>query len=149
MKKILFFDDETFVSRYLVRNMQDNYGWNGDKIITYVSSVDDLLDEIYNEKVTYNLFILDIMTSIDSDETKKRFSRDELELLRSGMNTGLIIAKRVREIGRYNSVPILFLSARTIPRIPDEERKITAHIRKPVSPEEITSKMKELMGLTS
>lgn len=149
MKKILFFDNETYVSKYLVKNLQENYGWNGDKKITYVSSVDDLLDEINDGNVTYNLFILDIMTSIDSDETKKRFRRDELESLSGGMNTGLVIAKRVREIERYDSVPIIFLSARAIPPIPDKERKITTYIRKPVSPEEITSKMKELMGLTS
>ena len=34
MKKILFFDDEPIVSDYLVKNLQENYEWVGDKEIT-------------------------------------------------------------------------------------------------------------------
>lgn len=143
MQKILFFDDEPFVTNYLVKSLEENYGWKGDKEITFVSTVSDMLDEINNANI-YSLFVLDVMAPIPSDVIKKFLSKEERTKMNYGMSTGLVLADKIRKI--KEKAPILFLSARNIPPIPDSEREYTAYIKKPVSPEEISNKMDELLA---
>ena len=146
MQKVLFFDDEPFVIGYLVQNLQDNFGWVKDKEIKLVSSFVDLLHEINNNDETYSLFVLDVMVPMPSDELRKQFTQQELDEMHNGMSTGLVMAKKIRQIERYAKVPILYLSARIIPNIPDSEKNYTFYIRKPVSTEEISKKMDELLA---
>lgn len=146
MKKILFFDDEPFVSDYLVKNLQENYEWVGDKEITFVSTVGDLLNEIKNENVTYDLFVLDVMVPMLSENLKDSFSNEELIKMNYGMSTGIVISKTIRKMEKYKDVPILFLSSRSIPTI-TEFSETTASLRKPISPEEISNKMKEMLKI--
>ena len=145
MKRILFFDDEPFISSYLFKNLQENYGWKGNKEIIFVSTIEELLEQINNNDVCYDLFILDIMVPTPSDGLKKLFTQHELDAMNSGMSFGLVIAKKIRQKLCYKNVPVLYLSARTIPPIPDSEKGYTAYMRKPVSPEEISRKMNEIL----
>ena len=146
MKKILFFDDEPIVSDYLVKNLQENYEWVGDKEITFVSTVCDLLNEIKNENVTYDLFVLDVMVPMLLDNLKDSFSNEELIKMNYGMSTGIVISKIIRKMEKYKDVPILFLSSRSIPTI-TEFSETTTSLRKPISPEEISKKMKEMLKI--
>ena len=146
MKKILFFDDEHFIIGYLINNLRENYGWRGDKEIAFVSTVDALLDKMKSNDETFSLFVLDVMAPKPSCELAKQFSQQELDEMDDGMSLGLVMAKKIRQMERYSKVPILFLSARIIPPIPDLEKKYTAYIRKPVSPDEISKIMDELLN---
>lgn len=109
MTKILFFDDEPFISKYLINNLQSNYGWNisqeGD--IKYVSLAGDLLNEI-NSTTIYDLFILDIMTHMPHWQLFPEFTTDELQRMNNGMNFGIVMAYKIRNIEKYKSTPIFF-----------------------------------------
>lgn len=148
MKKILFFDDDTFIiSNYLVTNLRENYEWTGDKEITFVSSVDNLLKEINDRNVTYNLFVLDVMAPLPQN-LKENFTEQEMHSLGvDGMNTGLVMAKKIRNMKKYKKVPILYLTARNIPNLPETDKQITAILRKPVPTDDISNKMKELLKI--
>lgn len=147
MQKILFFDDEPFITNYMVRNLQENYEWNGDKEMTFVSNVEDLLQIINNDDLTYNLFVLDLMAPMPSGEEKKQFSQDELDNMDEGRLLGWVMAKKIRKMEKYKNVPVLYLSARSTPPISDSEKEYTAYTRKPVSPVEISKMMKELLKI--
>jgi CheY-like chemotaxis protein len=149
MKKILFFDDEPFIIGFTVKCLQEIYGWNGDKEIDFVSTVDELLDKINNKNKIYCLFVLDVMVPMPSGELKKQFSQQELDEMDDGMGIGLVMAKKIRQIERYTKIPVLFLSGRDIPNILDSEKDYTAYIKKPASAEEISKKMDELLAKTS
>ena len=147
MKKVLFFDDEPSITNYLVMNLRDNYGWKGEKEITFVSTVEDLLNEINKNDVTFDLFVLDVMVPMPSEELKKQFSQNELDKMDSGRRLGFVMAEKIRRIDKYKSVPVLYLSARINSPIPDSERDYTFYLRKPVSAGEITQKMEDLLKL--
>lgn len=147
MKKILFFDDEPFITMYIIKNLQENYGWKGDKEITFVSTVDELLDEIIHNDRTYNLFVLDVMASasMPSKKIMEYFLQEELNDGFYGMSIGLVLAKKIRGMEKYKNVPILFYTARRIPPIPESEKEITTYIMKPASAGEISLKMNDLL----
>ena len=142
MQKILFFDDEPFVTNYLVKSLQEIYGWT----ITYVSTIDDLLKEVKHNSEIFSLIVLDIMAPMPSGELKKQFTQQELDEMCDGMSLGLVMAKKIRQIEHYTKVPVLYLSARTSPYVPDSEKGYTAYIRKPVSPGEISKEMNNLLA---
>lgn len=141
MTKILFFDDETFISSFIIRNLQDLYGWNSSQEgdIKYVSSVTDLLNEI-NSTTIYDLFILDIMTGMPHWQLFPEFTTDELQRMNNGMNFGIVMAYKIRNIEKYKSTPIIFLSARNIPNLDMEK---IAYLRKPISANVLDEQMKE------
>lgn len=146
MKKVLFFDDEPFIIGYLINNLRENYGWRGDKEIAFVSTVDALLDKMKSNDETYSLFVLDVMAPKPSGELMKQFSQQELDEMDDGMSLGLVMAKKIRQIERYTKVPVLYLSARGVPPIPDLEKEYTTFIRKPVSAEGISEEMNNLLA---
>lgn len=143
MKRILFFDDEPFITGYLIHSLRDIYGWKGDKEITFVSTSDELLYEIVNNAKEYDLFVLDVMAPLPSIGFRDFLTKEERIKMDNGMSTGLVVAEMIRKI--TEKAPVLFLSARNIPPIPECERGFTAYIRKPASPEEVSRKMNELM----
>ena len=142
MKKILFFDDEPYISKYLVQTLR--FEWED---ITLVSIVDALLKEIKKDDVTYDLFILDVMAPMPSDKLKEQFTQEEWEKMDFGMSMGLVLSEKIRREKKYTDVPIIYLTARQIPPIPESEKGITAYLRKPVSPDEISDKMNELLKI--
>ena len=143
MKKVLFFDDEPFITKYLIKSLREIYGWKGDKEITFVSTVDELLDEIIHNTEAYDLFVLDIMAPIPSVGLKGSLSKEEKNKMDDGMNTGLVLAEIIRK--KNKTVPVLFLSAKQKPANM-VLNNITDYKRKPVSPEEISNKMNELLN---
>lgn len=147
MQKVLFFDDQPSITTYLVKNLQENFGWKGDREITFVSTVEDLCQQINQCNETFDIFVLDVMAPMPSSgELKKQFSLQELEEMQDGRNFGLVMAKKIRRLVHYERTPILYLSAKIIPPISDMEKRYTAYIRKPISPEEISKKMDELLN---
>ena len=149
MKKVLFFDDEPFIIGYLIKSLQEFYGWNRDKEkeITFVSTVDELLDKMNNDDETYSLFVLDLMVPMPEGEVKKHFNQDELNRMDEGSLTGYVMAEKIRKIDKYKKVPILYLSARTSPPpIDDSEKEYTKYMRKPFSSEKVSEMMDELLN---
>lgn len=145
MKKILFFDDEPMVTSYLIRNLKDNYGWNEKNKITFVSTIESLLDQMNQSDVTYDLFVLDVMAPVPTLGAERQFDQDELKRMDEGRLLGYVMAEKIRRIEKYKEVPILYLSARLIPTIPESEKGFTAYIRKPVDANEMSKKMKALL----
>ena len=146
MKKVLFFDDEPFIMNYLIKSLREIYGWSGDKEIVFVSTVDELLDEMNSDDETYSLFVLDIMAPMPDGEARKQFNKGELDKMDEGRLTGYVMAEKIRKIEKYKKVPVLYLSARTSPRIEESEKEYTKYMRKPCKPEEISNQMNELLG---
>ncbi|MCQ2337724.1 MAG: hypothetical protein MJ001_02195 [Paludibacteraceae bacterium] len=143
MAKILFFDDEPFIAKILIDNLERNFGWNKsiDREITFVSSSKELFDEVKSE-TTYDLFVMDIMAPIYQIEQAPDFSKKEIEAMQDGENAGVVFAEKIRQMGKYKNVPILFLSAR---RQPTKMLEKTAYIEKPAFAREVSEKMEELI----
>lgn len=119
--KLLYFDDEPFITGPLARNLE-MAGWN----VTMVSEIDDLFKELRTRK--FNILILDIMAPIpDMHNRYINFSAQEIDEMsigedNKGINSGVVIAKKVwREFDM--EIPILFLSARRNPILEDKELK--------------------------
>ena len=146
-KNILFFDDEEYVSSYMISNLEENYGWKEEKEIKFVSTIDKLLKELNNEEIVYDLFVLDVMIPNPLDNLKEHFSQEEWRILEEsdGRNRGIGLAKRIRRMPKYNKVPILFLTAKPSISIPESDRNYTAFINKPASPSEISKTMNKLL----
>lgn len=145
MKRILFFDDESFVTKMLISNLQINYGWNQNNLgeITFVSTPKELFDKV-NEKVKYDLYVLDIMVPIELINKTDLFSKGEIDKMQKGDNTGVVIAEKIKEITGDKKVPVLFLSARMQPSKMEEN---TDYIEKPAYALDISEKMKKLLNI--
>lgn len=139
-KRILFFDDELYLSEFLIINLRDNFKW---KNIKCVSSVGDFFDVITNKNNHYDLFIMDVMSPVSQTE-RNNLSNDEIRKIENGMSTGLVLADKIWEINQYKDAPILFLSAKKI-TLP--EGKKCAYFRKLESAQNVSDKMKELLNL--
>ena len=146
MKRILFFDDELFITKMLIENLRKNYDWCKDKHgeITFVSTAKELFDKANNVKLKYDLFVLDIMVPIDQIEKMTLFSKEEIERMQAGDNTGVVFAEKLRSMPKYNDVPILFLSARIQPSniMPNSE-----YLEKPVFASVVSEKMKSMLKI--
>lgn len=142
MKKILFFDDEPFISKYLVQSLNEHFGWED---ISFISTTDELINEVTNENVTYDLFVLDVMAPMPSDNLTNIFTQVELNKMDEGRSVGVVMAEKIRENKKYLNVPIVFLTARII-HIPDTIRGKSDYLRKPISPEELSNKMEKLLN---
>lgn len=147
MKKVLFFDDEPFILGYLIKSLREIFGWNGDKEIVFVSTIEELLDKMNGDDETYSLFVLDLMAPMPTGEVRNRFNQAELNRMDEGRLTGYVMAKKIRMIEKYKKVPVLYLSARTSPPIEESEKEYTNYMRKPINSEEISNKMNELLDV--
>ena len=136
--KVLFFDDEVFISKTLT-NTLILIGWD----VTLVSEIDSLFEKL--DKKRYDILILDIMAPIPNMKNKViTFKNKEIEEMNGGINTGVVIAKKIWH--RKPDLPILFLSARrldTILQLPRNRR--FDYIRKPVLVDDLDIKLKELL----
>lgn len=136
MKKILFFDDDKYITEYLIRNLKENWGWTAekDREITLITNTDEMLKEIYSDR-KYDLFILDIMAPLPTEDNEHIIKNDIKAMDR--LNTGIVIARKIREQERYKDTPIIYLSAKDVTNIES--------IRKPVSAQELSKKMDGLL----
>lgn len=146
MKQILFFDDEPFITKMLIENLQNNYGWNREHLgeITFVSTPTELFDKIGDNNIRYDLFVLDIMVPVDQIEKMSRFSKEEIEKMQNGDNTGVVFAEIIRTIANYKETPILFLSARIQP---SKMMDNTDYLEKPVFASDFSEKMKKMLNI--
>lgn len=146
MKKVLFFDDEPFITDYLIKSLREIHGWKGNKEIVFVSTVNELLDKMNSNDETFGLFVMDVMAPLPEGEVRKHFNQDELNRMDEGRLTGYVLAEKIRKIDKYHKVPILYLSARTSPPISEKEKEYTKYMRKPLWSEDISKKMDELLN---
>ena len=136
-KRILFFDDESYMSMALVKSL--DYDWD----ITFVDEINELFKELSDHK--FDILILDVMAPVPEVQNEfVNFTNAEINEMDEGINTGVVIAKKIWE--KKLDLPILFLSARrldTIQQLP-KNRKFD-YIRKPVLVEDLDIKLKELL----
>ncbi len=146
MKRILFFDDESFITKILIENLQKNYDWCVDKHgeITFVSTPDELFDKANDVNIKYDLFVLDIMVPVDQIEKMNLFSKKEIERMQYGENTGVVFAEKIRNISKYQNVPILFLSARIQP---SDMMPNTNYLEKPTFASDVSDTMKKILNI--
>ena len=144
MINVLFFDDDPYIIFPLVEILEKEFGWKGDKKIIPVCDTCQLLKEIYNDKIKYDLFVLDVVAPI----CPTGFTKEELDDIYFGFNLGLVIARKIRKMKKYKDVPILYLSAR-LPHIPESEKEITFFLEKPTLEEKISNAMRILLGINS
>ena len=141
--RILYFDDEKWLSETLQKNLQETYSQYQ---INLVSSIKQFIDEL-NGSEKYDLIIMDIMAPMslvnENEEVKKLFSDSEIKGMSDGSNMGEVLFKKVRTIKPYSETPILFLSAKRMANIQDN---YTAFLRKPEIVNVINDKIKYLIG---
>ena len=144
-KRILFFDDEPFITKMLIDNLQINYNWKRDNLgeIVFVSTPEELFEKV-NGNTLYDLFVLDIMVPIDQIERTNLFSKEEIDKMQEGDNTGVVFAEKIRAIDKYKTVPILFLSARIRP---SEMMDHSDYVEKPTFAVDISKKMETMLNM--
>lgn len=142
-RKVLFFDDEPFISKILAKNLEFF-----DYDVTFVSEIDHLFEELCNQNIQFDIVILDTMAPVPEKENKHvTFDKKEIEEMDGGLNTGVILAKRIWE--KKTDLPILFLSAKEL--TPDSINKYNvnnsrwAYLRKPELAMTIKDKLDELL----
>ena len=141
MEKILFFDDEEFLSGLLIKNLRNNFQLN----ITSVSGIEPFLKEIENVSIVYSLFIMDIMAPLPIEViAKNKFTPEEIKEMDDGMNTGFVLAKKIWALQKYKDAHIIFLSARDI-EIPKEYEHLSTCFRKPEKASVIANKINEIL----
>lgn len=138
-KKILYFDDEPFLSKCLVDSLKDD--WD----VTFVKCVDELFKELNRHK--FDILILDIMAPIPEMEYPYvSFTNREIEEMDEGINTGVVLAEKIwTEIdGNYI---ILFLTARRVDTISQLSRNYKYdYIRKPVLISDLNIKLESMIN---
>lgn len=135
--KILFFDDEKGIAEILQKNLElFNYD------VKLVSTISELFAEINNTNITYNLMLMDIMAPMPNSNEKNMFSSLELSNMDNGIRIGEIFVDKIRCIGKYSNVPILFYSAKgSVKSYPN-----TKFLPKPALAKDIVEEIKTLLG---
>jgi CheY-like chemotaxis protein len=141
-KTVLFYDDERFISKLLAKNLRV-IGWHVD----FVNKIDELFMELSLHQ--YDILIIDIMAPVPAANNKNvSFTINEIKEMDGGMNTGVVIAKKIWDKIREDQ-PILFLSAKrqteTIKTI-RIKRKKCGYLRKPELARNIDRELHELLG---
>ncbi len=140
--KVLFFDDEPFITAALTLSLE-LLGWK----VTLVSDIDKLFKELTTHQ--FDIIITDIMAPIPNMENKYiNFSQQEIDKMDVGLNTGVVLSKRIWKEFNEN-IPILFLSARRnpIPEDPELGNYKCAYLRKPQLAKEVDEKLNELLNI--
>lgn len=140
--RVLHFDDELFITSALAQSLE-LFGWE----VTLVSEVDDLFHKLKNKQ--YDVIIMDIMVPLPSKNNPNiNFTKQELEEMDNGLNTGVVLVKKIIKLPNYENIPILFLSARQdpIPDNPELNLIRCDYLRKPELVMEVDKKLKQLLN---
>ena len=129
--KLLFFDNQSFVVKSLVMNLKLR-GWD----INLVSDINELFHLLNHAQ--YQILILDIMAPVPQMKCKSvSFTESQINEMDNGLNTGVVLAKKIWQLENYKETPILFLSGRSNP-IPGDpilqernKNRKCDHLRKP------------------
>ena len=140
--RVLYFDDEPFISCAIVKNLEQ-LGWD----TSLVSEIDELFKELNNNH--YDALIMDIMAPTPSaNNLYVTFTRKEIEDMNNGLNTGVVLTKKILTMPKYKGIPILFLSARKnpLPENPELNNCNCDYLRKPQLSRTVDMKLKELLN---
>lgn len=139
--RVLFFDDEPFITRPLVQTLE-LLEWD----VTLVTEIDDLFKELKNPQ--FDIIITDIMVPIPNKENKYiNFSQQEIDEMNMGLNTGVVLSKKIWK--EFNeSIPILFLSARRnpIPEYPELNNHKCDYLRKPQLAKDVDERLRIMLN---
>ena len=138
LKRVLYFDDEPFVAKSLTVNLE-LFGWD----VKLVSEIEDLFKELETNK--YDILMLDIMLPVP--EATERFTEKEISQMEDGVNTGVVIVKKIWGFDEYKQLPIMFLSAKKDPRSDDSKllNNRCDYLRKPELAKTVNAKLEELI----
>lgn len=142
MIRILYFDDEKWLSVTLHKNLQESYPQYS---VTRVGSIENFFDEL--ESVNkFDVIMLDIMVPmsliVENEKVRSRFTNVEIKAMAEGAKVGEILYQKVRKIKSYKSTPILFYSAKRTVNIQNYN---TAFLRKPEFVEVIHEKIQLML----
>lgn len=137
--KILYFDDEAKTAKPLINSLkQFNFE------VHWVSELSDFLKTLEGEE-TFDIIMLDIMAPIlENDKKRGLFSQAELDDMKNGLDSGVILFKRLKEIDKYRTIPILIYTARNTVNIP--ENRGIAILRKPELSSTIVKMINQLLS---
>ena len=128
MSKILYIDDEIYITHSLCKNLTSIYGFKVDLITDYRKFENEL-------QKGYDCIMLDVMMPI----LPSFFTTDELLTIKSESKVGVVLFNKIRKL--YPKIPILFYSA--ISSIECDE--YSAFLRKPELAKNIADNLKLLI----
>jgi CheY-like chemotaxis protein len=141
--RILYFDDENWNSEPLIKNIEDSYP---EYQIKYVENVENFLYEI-STGTKYDLIIIDIMAPmvliLDNENVRSQFTDNQIEFMKEGLSAGEVFYEKIRRTKDYESIPILFYSAKRASSISDPN---TSFLRKPELVEDIHQKIQLMIN---
>lgn len=141
-KRVLYLEDEPFIAKSLAVNLE-LFGWD----VKLVSDIDAFFNEL--ESSHFDNLILDIMIPVPN--SNGCFTEREISQMDDGMNTGVVLAKKVWSKDEYRDLPILFLSAKKDPRGEDPTLSSPkcGYLRKPELAKTVNDKLNELLSHVS
>ena len=115
-KRIIWLDDEAFITKVSRMYLHKEYGYN----IDFYTDVNDFINSLFTNN--YDFIILDVMMLVE-DFNKNRyitFTKRDYNDMDNGMNTGCVIARKICQCNiqdkvfkrNFKEIPILFYSAR-------------------------------------
>lgn len=144
-KRVLFFDDEPFISKALANSLT-LFEWD----VTFVDNINDLFKELKNN--SFDILLLDIMAPIpEMENSNVSFSEKEINEMDNGMNTGIVLARKIWEFN--NNIPILFLTAIAVEHQQEsinhftDEGKTCYCLRKPEPAIKVQDTLNQLLNL--
>lgn len=141
--KVLYFDDEDYIPRALTRNLE-LLGWD----VTLVSDIDELFEKLQSEH--YSIIMLDIIAPVPHQINKSiNFDKNEIVQMDSGMETGIVLARKIWNLENYENVPILFISAGKQPETTiqfSKNNRVFSYIRKPELARTIDDRLNDLLN---
>jgi CheY-like chemotaxis protein len=141
--RILYFDDEKWSTELLIKNLQDSYS---EYRINYVENVERFLYEL-SFGTKYDLIVIDIMAAmsliLDNEKVKFQFTDNQIELMKDGLSAGEVFYEKIRQTKDYETIPILFYSAKRTTKINDPN---TSFLRKPELVEDIHQKIQLMIN---
>lgn len=145
-RRVLHFDDEPFISRAVGESLHFIYGWE----VTLVSEAEGLFRELENNQ--YDAIIMDIMAPVPKPSNEHvKFTQKEIEEMDGGINTGVVLAKKIMYTTQYKDIPILFLTARSLSYIIDNpdfaNNNKCGFIRKPALASDICNALQDLLNV--
>lgn len=108
-KNILYFDDEKWFAESLKNDLEKTEKYKVDLVTMPVDFFSFL-----KEKPVYDMIILDIMIPMENftHDDLKELTRPQVRKLNDGLDVGTVMHDYIRQKKEYETVPILFYSAK-------------------------------------
>ncbi len=128
---ILLIDDDSIRTHPLVHYIKNVTEWE----IDWAKSPAEAIAKISDDSVNYNAVLLDVM--MPPDESIDRLEGD------MGFGSGLALLPRLSSMLAAD-VPVIVYSARQDLDFLNDDERVAAYIIKPVSPQDVADKIREL-----